>query len=119
MRLAAQPVGRRFVLTSVACIAAVGTAGASNAQSQTSVATQQARDIALEAYLFLYPLVMMGVTRAQTNAIPGAAPNSLSNSFFHVRTFPSADFKAVVRSNFDSGRLLIQRRQSRDTLSFR
>ena len=99
---ATRPVGRRSVLTSAACMVAVGSPGVPHAQNETMVGAQQARDIALEAYLFFYPLVMMGVTRAQTNAIPGAAPNSLSNSFFHVRAFPPADFKAVVRSNFDT-----------------
>jgi hypothetical protein len=106
MTLVAPSLGRRLVLASAACVAAIGSSGVSDAQVRTSapprVDPQEARDIAVEAYLYFYPLVMMGVTRAQTNAVPGAAPNSLSNSFFHIRAFPPADFKAVVRSNFDT-----------------
>jgi hypothetical protein len=59
-------------------------------------------DVGVDAYLYLYPLVTMGITRRQTNALPGTPRNSLTNQFFHVRTFPPADFKVVVRSNFDT-----------------
>ena len=61
-------------------------------------------DIAVETYLFLYPLVTMEATRRQmTNApagqLPGRAP---ANQFGHLRAFPSADMRVVVRPNFDT-----------------
>jgi hypothetical protein len=60
--------------------------------------------IAAEAYEFLYPLVTMELTRRQTTNIeggrlPGRGP---MNFFQHVREFPDADFKIVVRPNFDT-----------------
>ena len=85
-----------ILLASLACAAM----GAAHAQERISA--QDAHDIAVEAYLYFYPLVSMDVTRAQTNTLPGMPPDSLDNTFFHVRAFPSGDFKLVVRSNFDT-----------------
>ena len=103
MSLATPLVGRRALLATAACAAAVGASAAeADTGAAASLSAQEIHDVALEAYLYFYPLVSMGATRQQTNAIPGAAPNSLSNTFFHIRTFPPADFKAVVRSNFDT-----------------
>jgi hypothetical protein len=62
------------------------------------------REIAREAYLFLYPLVTMDVTRlVALNSDPkaggvGGAPNT----FNHIRTFPPAEMRQVVRPNFDT-----------------
>ncbi len=62
------------------------------------------RDVGVNAYIFLYPLVTMELTRKQSTNIesgklPGRGP---MNTFSHIREFPSADFKAVVRPNFDT-----------------
>ena len=93
-------INRRLFLASAACASVIGPPVAARAQERISA--QDADDIAEDAYLYFYPLVTMGVTRQQTNAIPGSAPNSLSNKFVHMREFPPADFKLVVRSNFDT-----------------
>jgi hypothetical protein len=53
-------------------------------------------------HIYFYPLVTMDVTREQINHTPGAPANSLVNRFVHIRTFPPADFRAVVRPNFDT-----------------
>jgi len=60
--------------------------------------------IAEEAYLFLYPLVLMDVTRrvgtnVQSGVKPGLGP---PNVFSHMTAFPPGDFKEVVRPNFDT-----------------
>ena len=57
-----------------------------------------------EAYVYLYPLVTMETTRRQmTNAPPGAIPgHGPMNTFTHIRAFPTADFRSVVRPNFDT-----------------
>ena len=89
-----------ILLASLLCTAVMLLPNVSSAQ--TSVSAQQAYEIGVEAYIYFYPLITMDVTRAQTNNIPGAAANSLANKFFHIRTFPPADFKAVVRPNFDT-----------------
>lgn len=63
-----------------------------------------ARTLAHEAYIYLYPLVLMDVTRQQTiGAAPGRSPmTGPPNAFRHIRAFPAADFRAVVRPNFDT-----------------
>jgi hypothetical protein len=60
--------------------------------------------IAAEGYGFLYPLVTMELTRRQaTNIEAGKAPGrGPMNTFVHIREFPDADFKIVVRPNFDT-----------------
>lgn len=62
------------------------------------------REIAVEAYTFLYPLVLMDVTRRQmTNVRPGEREGrGPADSFTHVRAYPIADFRDVVRPNFDT-----------------
>jgi len=91
---------RAILLASLTCVATTFSPDVSYAQA--SVSAQEAHDIAVAAYIYFYPLVTMDVTREQTNSVPGAAANSLANRFFHIRTFPPADFRAVVRPNFDT-----------------
>jgi hypothetical protein len=58
----------------------------------------------ISAYIYLYPLVTMELTRQQmTNVGPGQRPSSAPmNMLAHIREFPGADFRAVVRPNFDT-----------------
>ena len=60
--------------------------------------------IAEEAYVFLYPLVLMDVTRrVATNVRLGVKPGlGPPNVFSHMTEFPPGDFKEVVRPNFDT-----------------
>ncbi|WP_257535051.1 DUF1254 domain-containing protein [Mycobacterium ulcerans] len=62
------------------------------------------RTLSYEAFIYFYPLVMMDVTRLQAlNAALGTGPGAgPPNHFSHMRAFPSADFRAVVRPNFDT-----------------
>jgi hypothetical protein len=66
--------------------------------------TVEQREIAREAYLFLYPLVTMDVTRrVALNSDPGVSGiGAPPNTFKHIRTFPPADMRQVVRPNFDT-----------------
>jgi hypothetical protein len=62
-------------------------------------------DLGVDAYVYLYTLVTMEVTRRQlTNVEPGTVDQTKApmNAFAHMRAFPTADFKAVVRPNFDT-----------------
>ncbi len=78
------------------------TAPASTAK--LTAAEQEAYEIGLEAYVYLYPLVLMDATRRQaTNVEAGKTiGRGPMNTFTHVREFPPADFRDVVRPNFDT-----------------
>ena len=76
----------------------------SAAASTDSISEQEAYEIGVEAYVYLYPLISMDITRRvltnyESGAKPGVGP---VNAFHHMRTFPSADFRDVVRPNFDT-----------------
>lgn len=62
------------------------------------------RTLSYEAFVYFYPLVTMDVTRRQAiNTPEGTTPGfGPPNAFHHMRAFPSADFRAVVRPNFDT-----------------
>jgi hypothetical protein len=74
------------------------------AQAQSAITEQEAHAIGVDAYIYFYPLVTMDVTRKQlTNVEPGKGGLSAPmNTFGHATAFPTADFKAVVRPNFDT-----------------
>ena len=63
-----------------------------------------ARQIGIEAYVCLYPLISMDVTRrVSTNVEAGKKPGLRSaGAFQHFRKFPTAGFRVVVRPNFDT-----------------
>jgi hypothetical protein len=63
-----------------------------------------AHEVGISAYIYLYPLVTMELTREQmTNVEPGQRPSSAPmNMLAHIREFPGADFRVVVRPNFDT-----------------
>lgn len=65
---------------------------------------EEAQAIAQEAYLYLYPLITMDVTRKQfINLDPKvSALGGPANSFTHIRAFPTAEMRVVVRPNFDT-----------------
>jgi hypothetical protein len=70
----------------------------------TAITEQEAQAIAVDAYVYLYPLVTMDVTRRQfTNIEPGKEiGKGPMNMFNNVPEYPPADFKGVVRPNFDT-----------------
>ncbi|MFB7470034.1 DUF1254 domain-containing protein [Kitasatospora sp. NPDC056184] len=69
-----------------------------------SMLSADPRTLAREAYTYLYPLVMMDVSRRQaTSPMATEKPGyGAPNEFHHLREFPSAEFRAVVRPNFDT-----------------
>jgi hypothetical protein len=70
----------------------------------SGLSEDQVHEIGISAYIYLYPLLTMDVTRKQTTNIePGKMPGrGPVNTFSHIREFPAADFKVVVRPNFDT-----------------
>jgi hypothetical protein len=71
------------------------------ARAQNALSEQEAQAIALDAYIYFYPLMSMDLSRKQftngTNDFKGPM-----NTFVNVPAYPPADFKGVVRSNFDT-----------------
>ena len=73
------------------------------ALAQNPLTEQEAQSIAVDAYIYFYPLVTMDVTRKQlTNVEPGKGIGAPMNALFDIPTFPTADMKQVVRPNFDT-----------------
>lgn len=69
-----------------------------------SVLSDDLRTLSYEACIYFYPLVLMDVTRRQS--VNSAAATTLGagppNAFHHVRQYPTAEFRSVVRPNFDT-----------------
>jgi hypothetical protein len=74
------------------------------ARAQSAVTEQEAQSIAVDAYIYFYPLILVDITRKQsTNIEPGKEfGKGPMNMFVNVPQYPPADFKGVVRSNFDT-----------------
>jgi hypothetical protein len=68
------------------------------------ITEQDAHSIGVDAYLYFYPLVTMDLSRKQlTNIEPGKElGRGPMNMFSNLPTFPPADFRSVVRPNFDT-----------------
>jgi hypothetical protein len=98
---------RPLNLTLLATAVAVGTAAAP-ALAQGKIARTDPFDpeiLSVEAYVYLYPLVLMDVTRKQMTNVEKWDAEKLAapmNTLGHLREFPSPDFRTVVRPNFDT-----------------
>ncbi len=68
------------------------------------LSAELALEIAIEAYVYAYPLVLMGAARAASTSTAAAdgmrAPASM-NQFSHAPAFPDARFTGVLRPNAD------------------
>jgi hypothetical protein len=69
-----------------------------------AITEAEAHAIAVDAYVYFYPLVTMEITRRQLTTIePGKSSfGGPMNRFTNVQAFPAADVKVVVRPNFDT-----------------
>jgi hypothetical protein len=66
---------------------------------------QLAETIGVEGYIYLYPLVLMDTTRRQITNVEKVSFSPLrtpADVFINIPAFPPADFRAVVRPNFDT-----------------
>ena len=69
-----------------------------------AITEEEAHAIAVDAYVYFYPLMSMDITRKQfTNVQAGKeALKGPMNTFVSAPEYPPADFKGVVRTNFDT-----------------
>jgi hypothetical protein len=69
-----------------------------------TIGPQEARDIAVNAYLYFYSPVTMDLTRKQLiNLAPGKGSlGGPMNTFANIDAYPTADMRTVVRPNFDT-----------------
>lgn len=72
------------------------------AQAQQSISSEDAREIAQEAYIYAYPMVLGDVTRkVMTNVAEAAGLRAPMNRMSHMHAFPDASFTDVVRPDTD------------------
>jgi len=83
---------RATVLALAVMLAAQGLA-----RAQSTPAEEQAYKLGVQAYVYAYPLVLMGLTkRVMTNrGLP-------TNRFFHAQAFPTPEAKTIIRPNVDT-----------------
>jgi len=67
------------------------------------ISPRELRTIAVEAYVFGYPLVLLDATRAlATSDGRGSGAGAVVNQFIHSRAFPNERFHDVVSANADT-----------------
>jgi len=78
--------------------------GAIAQDAPAAITEAEAHATAVDAYLYFYPLLSMDISRKTfTNVEPGKEfGKGPMNMFTNVPEYPPADFKGVVRSNFDT-----------------
>ncbi len=96
----------RFVrlLVRAALAAALLTAAVpAGVRAEAAIGAAEAHDIGVQAYVYLYPLVTMELTRRQlTNVARAEGIHAPANAFANIPAYPAADMRAVVRPNFDT-----------------
>lgn len=73
-------------------------------QISAKIDAKEAHEIGVEAYIYLYPLVLMDITRKHNinykpNQKQGVGP---MNAFWNMRTYQTLEDRDVVRPNFDT-----------------
>ncbi|WFU79523.1 DUF1254 domain-containing protein [Bradyrhizobium sp. CIAT3101] len=103
--LRAASVAAAFAVSAAGSVATTTAhAQQSSAPAAQSTSAEDTLTIAQEAYVYLYPMILMDLTRKQlTNLDPKTNPlGGPANAFTHIRAFPTADMRTVVRPNFDT-----------------
>jgi hypothetical protein len=96
---------RLFLNRALACGLATAALLSTNLPTYAApITAEEAHAIAVDAYLYFYPLISMDLTRKQsTNIAPGKElGKGPMNMFVSIPEYPPADLKVVVRVNFDT-----------------
>ena len=77
---------------------------AAPAGAKEGITDEEAHAIAVNAYLYFYPLISMELTRQQSTNVEKAteAGKAPMNTFSNVPAYPTAEMRTVVRPNFDT-----------------
>src|SRR5262245_63198370 len=99
-----RPVAPRILLAASLFSSLTVFAGLPSAAMAQGITEAEAQAIATDAYIYFYSLVTMDLTRKQfTNIEPGKElGKGPMNTFSNVGEYPPANFKGVVRPNFDT-----------------
>jgi len=90
------------ILLIIVCIVAIGCANTVTPDQQT-VSPQETQQIAYNATVYGFPLVIMDLTRQVMTAVPSTTANGAPvNQFGNKKTFPDASFTNVVNPNADT-----------------
>jgi hypothetical protein len=82
-------------------VAVVGTAAAESPEA--AIRQHEARDTAVEAYIYAYPLVTMELTRrTMTNTVKAEGTKAPMGEFVRMREYPNAQFRDVTAPNADT-----------------
>ncbi len=104
MLMALHPCKRLQLIAAVLIFVNFSLCAAPTKPLKEAIEPAMAYEIGKEAYVYFYPLILMELTRKQLTNIEenkesGRGP---MNMLVHMREYPSADFKTVVRPNFDT-----------------
>jgi len=106
MRISSMKYGSMIVLLTMAIISGLLLFQVAPALAAPSakISEQEAREIGIDAYIYFYPLISMDITRKQfTNIEPGKElGKGPMDMIVSVPQYPPANFKGVVRPNFDT-----------------
>ena len=92
----------RFALLALLSVTWVGSLP-SVVRAADAISEQDAHAIGVAAYVYLYPLVAMDITRKQlTNVTKPESIHTPMNTFANLAAYPPADMKVVARPNFDT-----------------
>jgi hypothetical protein len=83
----------------------IGAMSAQSAAAQSAapkLTEEQAHAIGVDAYVYLYPLITMDITRKQLSNTDKGFGRGPMNAFSNVPAYPPASDKSVVRTNYDT-----------------
>jgi hypothetical protein len=73
------------------------------AQATNKVSVDEAKQIAVDAYIYGYSLITTNVTRVQMTNVPAVeAFQGPVNNFINVKRYPPADYRGVSAPNADT-----------------
>jgi len=96
-------LSRRGLLAATATTALAAEALAPRAAMAQTIGADEARQIAIDAYIYGYSLVTTDITRLQmSNVAQQGLMQAPLGSFFNVRGYPPADYRGVSATNADT-----------------